>query len=286
VSTPSYYPPRAPWYRAFREAGYGLLAATRLNRFTPPGGMALSRFVMGLLVPGHAFGATGNPVGRWMTAGWFGLLIACLFGLGHGWSNLGFGLLVSIHASGVLYLAAPWLAGCRLPFRLAIGVMTVGVLILTVYLPLQGWLQRNVCRPLRVEGRVVVVRPGGDPARVRRGDRVAYQLSGATQAGVVLPAGIGFGAVLAVGGDQVEFTPQEVKVNGRGHPRQRWMPVEGEVPVPEGCWFIWPRVEPRVVGAVSDATIENVLFSSSLVWQDAFVGRPYRRWLLRKQHLP
>src|SRR6186713_949513 len=121
-----FYPPRAPWYRSLREAGYAFLRATRANRLRPPGRLGHGAFLLALLVPGYAFAAHGRTqLGRWLALAWACGLAVAFVGLGSSWAMPIFGLLVSLHASSILHLIDPWLKDCRLGARLLLSVLAV-----------------------------------------------------------------------------------------------------------------------------------------------------------------
>ena len=53
---------------------------------------------------------------------------------------------------------------------------------------------------------------------------------------------MGFGPVLAVPGDRVEFSTKAFSVNGVPQPLLPHMPAGGKLVVPENHWFIWPNL--------------------------------------------
>lgn len=282
-----YYPRRAPWYAPLREGICALLAATRLNRLRPPGELGWGDFAGGLLLPGHAFAVRRRPrLGRWLVVAWGVLMLVAIAGLGQPWATPVFGVLIGLHATSALHLLTPWLAECRPVHRLMLSVLLVGALVTVVYLPVERVLERHVCLPLEADGRVIIVRPGGDPATVRRGEWVAWRLDPYVRAGLVIHGGLELTTVLGVAGDLIEFAPGSFRVNGVKQPSLPDMPAEGTLQVPEDFFFLWPQLATLREMNMPRERIEAARLDIAIVPHAQFVGRPYAHWFFRRQHLP
>ena len=66
-------------------------------------------------------------------------------------------------------------------------------------------------------------------------------------------------------------------------PRQAHMPSRGELVVPEKHWFLWPNLAINLHGNISEATADATLLRLALVGEEQFVGKPFERWLWRRQ---
>lgn len=282
-----YYPRRAPWYAPLREGICALLAATRLNRLRPPASLGWHQFLGGLLLPGFGFAVYRRPgFGRWVALGWVAVLLVGLAGLGQSWAVPIFGLLIGLHATSLLHLLTPWLTDCRPGYRLALSVLSVGALVTLVYLPAERLMERLFCLPLAVDGRVIIVRPGGDPATVRQGEWVAWRLDPYVRAGLVIHGGLELTTVLGVAGDLIEFAPGSFRVNGVKQPSLPDMPAEGTLQVPGDFFFLWPQLATLREMNMPRERIEAARLDIAIVPRSQFVGRPYGHWFFRRQHLP
>ena len=283
----SYYPPRAKWYSGLYRLWYDLRRVLHLERIQMPVGLGPGSVFLGLVLPGHAFAAFGRKtIGRAFLFA-YGLALLVFFAtLGYSPASVAFGLMISAHASSVAYLMIRWFQPPTFGTRLGIALLTLLAVGLLVYLPALGIVRNHYLIPLRIGEQVVVTRQGGDPAKVQRGDWVAYEIrGGGVPGGVYVAAGYAIEAVLAVAGDKVKFTPQACLVNGRTLPRQNLMPKEGELVVPEKTWFLWPRLDIRNRN-VNPEQITATMLRVALVGHDQYVGRPYRYWFGRRQITP
>jgi len=257
-----------------------------LDRIHLPTGMATRAFVAGLLIPGYAFVARQERlIGRFVMLS-YGLLAAVfVLWLGYPVANVAFGLMLSIHVSSVIFLLNPWFVEARLAFRFATGLTLLFLIGGGLYAPLRRQVESRWLLPLRINEKVVIVQTFSSPATVRRGDWVAYSLEDDRGTGLNVRAGLGLRPVLARAGDWVRFTPETFEVNGVAAPRLRHMPTTGEVIVPEKNWFIWPEFAISNRGNTGEAAISATLLRLATVSQDQFVGKPFKRWFWRRQHL-
>ena len=87
------------------------------------------------------------------------------------------------------------------------------------------------------------------PSSIKRGDWLAYEISGDRYAGDREDGRVLSGRAWAwtrcwrLPGDRVRFTPQARYVNDQPLPLAPHMPAEGELVMPEKVWFIWPTLD-------------------------------------------
>lgn len=218
------------------------------------------------------------------------VVLFCVFiaWLGYPAANLAFGLIVSIHASGIAYYCGSFLDKWEFTNRI---LFTLGVLMFLgflIYSPARAFIQDRWFMPIRSGGHVLVL----DPAAVHtvhRGDHIAYKLSGyyfsnhLGQGFSGSDGGLSFGQVLATAGDHVEFSRNGFFVNGLRQPALSHMPVSGALVVPKNHWFIWPNLAISGNWDVGDANISAAMLQLSNVSQAQFVAKAFNRWLWRKQ---
>lgn len=291
---PEYYPQRARWYSRIFYPWFALRRALRLERIHLPSGLSTVQFFLSLVVPGYAFFANGRRILGWaFLAVYFNAILLFIAALGYLVGNVGYGLIISAHASSIIFLEGHWLReGSRFGYRLALAVVTLLVVWLAVYAPMVGFVERHWLMPLRVRDHVVVVQRLVSTQAIKRGDFVMYSMrsSGAGDAhgeggAVRVQAGFGWGPVLAVAGDRVEFSTNSFSVNGVSRPLRPHMPTSGELVVPEKHWFVWPEVGIYQNGNTSEATISTMMFQLAVVPENQFVGKPFNRWFGRRQIL-
>src|ERR1700752_4216726 len=107
-ATSSYYPPRARWYSPVLY----LLSATRrrlaLDRIHLPEGISLFGLAASFLVPGLGFYFRNRVWGRLALTSCALLAVIFIVWLGYPVASLSFGLLLSIHVSGITYYCSSW----------------------------------------------------------------------------------------------------------------------------------------------------------------------------------
>lgn len=167
-------------------------------------------------------------------------------------------------------------------------LLTLGLLVALgtlLYMPMRTFAEKHWVASLHVRDRAVIIEKFGSAPRIQRGEWVAYSIpeTGNHDAGYV-QAGLGFGQVLAVGGDKIRFTPVAIEVNGVARPRLAYMPDWGEMVVPQKHWFIWPDIDIGGHGA-APAALRQLLLRMATVSQEQFFGRPLKRWFWRSQQL-
>lgn len=282
-----YYPPRAHWYSPLLRIADGLRRITWLDRIHLPDAVSTGGFVAALLVPGLAFRLRRERVIAQAVMAAYALLAAVfVIWLGYPAGNIAFGLMLSLHASSILFLCSPWLARARFIFRLLFGVAVLVVVGMLFYAPIRRQIENHWLMPLRLHGRVVIVQTFSPAAAVARGDWVAYRMEGLSMPGLFMRDSLGLRPVLGFPGDHIRFTPTACEVNGVSTPRLPQMPGSGESVVPENHWFIWPELAITVRGNAAATTAEAAFLRMSDVDQTQFVGKPLRRWFWRRQLLP
>jgi hypothetical protein len=292
--TSPYYPPRARWYSWFFYLWFPFRRVLHLEKIHLPRGYSFSQFVLSLVLPGYACIANGRHVlGRAFMGVYFFSALVFAVALGYQLGNVGYGLMISAHASSLIFLESHWLRNSSFQLRFGLAVVTLLALWLGVYSPVVDFAQRHWLMPLQVKGEVVIVRRALSPGHIQRGDRVMYRLpesetGEAHQAGgaVWVRGGYGFGPVLALAGDRVEFSTNSYSVNGVSQPLLPYMPTTGDVTVAEKQWFVWPEFDINGHGNVNGANITAVMLQLATVSENQFVGRPFKHWFGRRQIIP
>jgi hypothetical protein len=216
----------------------------------------------GFLVPGLAVYLRGpRHWGRAAMSGCALLLLIFVVWLGYSTANFAFGLMLSIHTTGLVYYCSPWLVGEPLRGRVLFTIGTMLLLGLCFYMPLRSVVQNHWLMPLRVGGRVMVISVRSSPDTLKRGDWAAFRCSpfGDDETGFVL------GPVLGLGGDRVD-----------------------SLEVPENRWLLRAEFAKHYLhgpfGVIS--TPGGVVQQMVIVSRGDFIGRPFNRWFFRKQVLP
>lgn len=279
-----FMPPRAGRLSRFRLRTDRLRRQLGLSYLRYPEWPMLRPIAISLLVPGYGFYAAGRlafGMGA-IAAGAVLILVHFLF-LGYPIAGVAFGLLVSLHVTGLLFLLEPKLRQLTPGRRILNSLLVVFVFWVLFYLPVRGWVQRHVFFPVRVEDRVMILGSGVNPATLRRGDLVAYEnVERRLFEGILLDRGLLFGPVLAVPGDVVEFRHDRYLVNGQSHPSLPHMPENERLKVAENCWLIWPKVTISRAG-YSEAAISGFIRSAAMVGPEQLRGKPLSYWFWRKQ---
>jgi hypothetical protein len=288
----SYYPPRARWYSVGYYPFRALCRRLSLDRLRLPTELTTRGLIAAFLVPGLGVWLRGPRLwGRAALGGAAALILFFLAGLGYPAANFAFGLLISLHVTGLVYYCQPMLGEVGLLGRLRFTfLMLVGVGLL-LYLPVFTHIVDNHwLTPLRLSGRVFVVQRLTSPGHIQRGDWVAYALHESEQGPhgdvVWVQGGMSLGPVLAVAGDRVEFGANSFTINGVARPTRPYMPTTGEFLVPENHWFIWPNLDISGHGNVQEASIRRAILELADVNEAQFYGKPFHRWFGRKQMLP
>jgi len=287
--TSPFYPPRARWYSRFFYLGLATRHRLALDRIRLPKEITLGGILLGFLIPGLAVYIRGPRFwGRITLSACAFLFLFFIVWLGYPFGNYAFGLMLSIHASGFVYYCSPVLLGKDIWHRILFTIAILLGLGLFLYAPMRSVIQNHWLTPLRVNGRVFVMQRFFTAQAVQRGDWIAYTLSGHIFSNHGYEDsygrdGMGFGPVLAVPGDHVEFSAKTFSVNGVPQPLLPHMPASGSLVVPENHWFIWPSFS--ISGQGNEARISELMMNAATVSEDQFVGKPFKRWFWRKQIL-
>jgi hypothetical protein len=219
------------------------------------------------------------------------LLLVFIAFLGFPLANAAFTLLLFIHVVGFMAYCGPLLAGSYWFNRLLAALLLWVAMIALIYVPFQYLLEHRLVVPVRVHGHVVVVRCLPSPGVIRRGDWIAFRVSsaqnyfaeGGAHGNVIIRDGITMAPVLAVPGDQIEFSPESFSVNGLAQPRLVNMPASGGWTVPENCLFAWADLARNGYGRVPEAELAAAAMHVAKVHREQFIGQAPKHWFGRRQ---
>jgi len=258
----SFYPPRARWYGCIFYFGNAVRHLLALDRIRLPAEINFRELAGSFFIPGLAVYLRGpHRWGRMAMSGCALLFLIFIVWLGYPAANFAFGLLLSIHTTGLVYYCSPWLIHEPFRSRMFFTIGTMLALGLLFYLPLRSAIQNHWLMPLRMGDRVMVVSVGTRPELLKRGDWAAFRTS-ADGGSEINEVGFVLGPVLGLGGDRVE-----------------------SVAVPEKHWLM--RAEfVRHYTHDPFGTRSGIVQQMVIVSREDFVGRPFNRWFFRKQILP
>jgi hypothetical protein len=255
---------------------------SRLHRKT----VSAAGVVASCFIPGLAFYLRARFWGV-LAMGVSALLIAVFFAeLGRTPANMAFGLLLAIHATGLNYLAEPWLREIRFRNRVMVSMLLLIGLAGVLYMPARAFLENHFFTPWQMNNRVLVIQKFETPPALKRGDWIAYNIAGGGDHGAWVADGSGLGPILAVAGDHVRFTPSAFEVNGTPQARLGHMPEAGEFVVPQKCWFLWPEFTIGGHGNVAEGTLSSLMLRMGTISEGQFVGKPFKRWFWHHQFSP
>ena len=168
--------------------------------------------------------------------------------------------------------------------------MATLILLVCLYLPLRGVIERYVATPLLLHGRPVIARGAWFKQAVRTGDWVAYTVAGD---GAHIEHDFGtsaldVGQIIASPGDRVEFSGDTLRVNGEVQPTIPLLQTTRTLVLPERCWLVRPNVQASMnhqTMAVGEAQA-NALLSNAVVQENRLVGPVFQNWFGRKPSLP
>jgi len=251
-----------------------------------PAGVSAAGFLASALVPGIGFYARGSRLWGRAAMG-LGCVLMVIIGAWFGYpsASVAFGLLLSLHVCGLVYLLDPMFAGTRLRLRVFFSMALLAALACLLYLPARQLVQDHWLLPLRLNGQVIIVNRHIQLAALQRGDRIAYSFDGYTEHGLIVQGGYGFGPVLALPGDQLRFSKETFEVNDVPQPRLSLMPETGEMVVPQKHWFVWPQLGISGHGQMPN-TLVAALVQLGTLSEKQCLGKACRRWLWRNQGSP
>src|SRR5205085_3020731 len=154
----SFYPPRARWYsRAVFTPGEWLRRQLHLDKFRLAGRISPLDFLLSIGLPSFSFRALGRPVlGRFFLGAYILAALTFFAALGYFAGNIAYGILISIHATSIVFLEGLWLSGYRLRTRVIAAILTLVAVWALIYAPVTRYLQHHWFMPLRVGDHVVV----------------------------------------------------------------------------------------------------------------------------------
>jgi len=288
-----FYPPRARWWSGLLYPWFRFLRTLHLEHIHCPRGFSTVQTLLALLVPGVSFIGLGRRMLGFSIFWIYSVsVVVFIVRLGFAEGNFAYGLLLAAHATSVFYLLAHWLGNMEFINKLLLAAGSLFVVWMLLYVPVVHFFESRYAVPLRVSGEVVVMHPRVAPDKLRRGDRIMFRveenaIGQAHGGGVVrVDAGIGWGPVLALPGETVLFFTNSFSVNGVTQANLAHMPTSGEFVVPTNRWFVWPDFGINARGNVSEANISALILQLSTVSTAQMTGRPFERWLGRKQKLP
>lgn len=249
-----------------------------------------------MVVPGWAQFYLGQKTRGWVFLG--GFLGCLLLGLGLFGSFLGnmfLGLTVSMHLSSMI--DAIWLGNPEWRTRLNYLVVTAGLTIVLVYLPIV-WVVGQFASPLQIQmnaaplmpGDVVIYNPSAYSWSVPSvGDVVVYDIPPLTAAGQYagynanyVVQGQRIDRILAGPGQTVKISRAEILVDGKPvdwrplNPDR--MPSGVDLKVPDGSYLILPSTDPVLpVEVMARAAVVSTYHIRGRVH---LLHRPLGRWSL------
>jgi len=290
----AYYPRRARWYSRLFRPWFKLRRALHMEKIRRPSTVDLGQVILSLLLPGFSLFVNRRRIAGAVFAAIYLVSLVCfIVWLGFPIGSAGYGLMISIHASSIVFLESCMLRDkYEFGIRLPLAVATLLMVWLLVYRPAVKFAEANWCLPILVQGRVTVMKPAKFRGSVQRGERVLYSIPGNEgryahgEGAVWVQSGFGWGPVLAVAGDTIRFSTNVFFINGQSQPRWPHMPAAGEVRVPEKHWFIWPNLDISGHGNVGEASISSTMLQLAIVSENQFVGKPFKQWFWRQQIIP
>ncbi len=244
------------------------------------------------LVIGGVFIPSLGYWGRWprkhaalASLGAFLLFLLFFVFLGTEWANWMLGLLLAVHATGLLLLFRIWLIEARLRFRLMLIVALLIGLYGMLYSPFQNFVQEQLFMPLHIRDQVVMVNRTASDRSLKRNDWIVFSYNAARGNQVTMQGGYSASPIYGMPGDHVRFTPHACVVNGVPRPRRDMMPESGELQVPSDRWFVWPEFVVHNRGRASEQEIAQMIMSRAFVAKGDLAGRPFKRWFWRQQIL-
>jgi hypothetical protein len=203
-------------------------------------------------------------------------------------AGVAYGLLIGLHATSIIFVEGLWLKESSLKVRLGMALLTLFAVWGLIYSPIVNYTQSHWFMPLRMGKHVIVVRSRVAPNSIKRGEWLAYEISGDEYrgqhaAGTYLESGFGIDPVLALPGDRLRFTREALYINDQPLPLQPHMPVQQELVLPGKVWFIWPRLGVSRDGFWTEANVSATKQRIAMVSQNQIIGRPFKRWFGRQQ---
>jgi hypothetical protein len=290
-----YYPPRANWLSPLRtrRLQFGAFLKSSLH---PLGFKLVFGFrdtALSILLPGYSIRRFGfKSIGNLMILTYLLCAVIFFICLGYAVANYAFSVMLSLHVTSICFLLRYFIPDWSLVARLIAALAILFSVSVLIYLPSRHLIEK-AARPLRTQQQVIVVNSIASPKALKRGDWIAYAVSGTqtwfnnaqAHGTMILQDGFSLGKIAGAPGDVINFSKTNFSVNGIAFSREPQMPTEGELVVPDEHWFIWPDFAMNMRGAAAAIHVEELLKNRSLIAQTNFVGVPFKRWFFRKQTL-
>src|SRR5207247_2262425 len=153
----AYYPPRAPWHSPLRNLFWGLSRRLHLESMRLPLDVTIWCALLSVVIPGYAWAAHGQRTTARVIYGCYALAaVVFIIWLGHLVAACAFGVMVSLHVSGVLHLIGRQSLKLDLRWRMLLSLVAFSAVYLCIYRPLQNQFERRLALPLRVGQKVVI----------------------------------------------------------------------------------------------------------------------------------
>lgn len=284
VSSP-YYPPRAGWTRRVYSAVHFWRRRLHLERLSIPRlAVTPSRSILALLLPGYSFWDAGWKVaGRLVACAWVMAGLVFVVALGYPFSNLAFGMMISLHVSSILHLINRIAPGMQVLKRLVLSLAVLFVVAQVFYWSGLKWFEKHFFMPVQSHGKVYVIDCSPGKNSIRPGDLVNCRFEHVAVDGVYIHEGYSLSRVIAAPLDRVEFSRVDFRINGVASPRLPYMPTTGQWIVPKNAWLIWPSLDIVRRNNASEESIAQAVLNIATVSRQNVMGKPFRRWFWRRQ---
>jgi hypothetical protein len=272
-----YYPPRANALSRFQTMVDRLIIWIRMSQLLQPAvyrAVGYPYFFSWLLVPGLMWRGEAEraKLGNGVMLVWAACVVIHIVSLNTtltDYSAIMASALHGISAAAVLGVLYPQWQGFSRVWKTSLYATLLVVAIYTIGL-------RNVmpvlAQRVTLSGETIMIRRGG--GSWTQGEWVTYRL----QNGMMTME-----RILAGPGDIIRFHKDSFEVNGKFFERiSRNMPVDTEIIVGSGTYFIWPT---GVTYNHAGEGLPKLLLSLTEIPDEDIVGRPYQRWFWKSTPL-
>lgn len=283
-----FYPPRAGRSRYLYRAMDGFRAWLHLSQLGQ--GLSVTQspagFFLNCLVPGFGFRTAGwDQLARVALGCWLAAFVVYFIWIGRGASTFAFGVMLSIHSTGIICAVSRAWPQRLLVMRVLVAVMVSLSLTYLAYAPALGVIQRSALMPIWWQGGLYVVNRTPWGQELQRGDLVAYKIQ--PRVGPVdtrVQEGTGLDRVVALPGDVIEFRRKDILINGVPQAKHYDMPNDGRRVLSEGTWLVWPTLDRRIHGEVPPENIRQALLDIGTLAREDILGKPFGLRLWRTQN--
>lgn len=295
MASDPYYPPRANWTRHLRMFVWKMRAYTQSQEIQNRTRISVGTFELSLanlisllrtLVPGLSLRDAGYyRAGKLVARMWISLALIAFFWIGTSVSNAAYVLMISLHASSLIYLLSSQSPQQRLLRRIVQPLLIVLLFGQIIY-PLAALpIRHHLLLPLSVNGKHILINRLNSTAPLKPGDYVAYKVNAINRGGIRGLEGYAFEKILAGPKDRIVFEGETFSINGKSFPSISGMPERGSRVVPEGNWFIWPTDSIHITrqGHAPDTVAEKASLALAIVPNTNIIGKPINNWLWHPQ---